>query len=295
MGTKRINNYEGMQIGDWFVDKKTEEKTKTGISKYKVHCVSCNKSKTVTIQTLKSRPYCCSTTEENISSKKSEEKYIIELNILYKAKLQTENTFVAGLGAYNVPSFSLKKTKPFLLVDTSILQDIPSKYQYLSTIEVSYEKLIQYAFEPVEISSLSIQTILTEYLCKQNPDKANMLFYLEMANAESVPIEVPVVYTYYDNLDNPLYVGKSKNFLSRHFSHQQSDKEYIDKTTKIGLRFYASYLEMEIAEAYWIGVLKPPYNKEYCHQNNELFYIELFDHTEEMFFTLEDFYDNIVL
>ena len=73
-----------------------------------------------------------------------------------------------------------------------------------------------------------------------------------------------VVYTYYNKNKEPLYTGKSIDFYDRHYWHMVRD-EYSDEIEYVGLRFYDSPAEMEIAELFWIQKLKPQYNRASKH------------------------------
>lgn len=91
-------------------------------------------------------------------------------------------------------------------------------------------------------------------------------YFLDIMTTSSIAIKsnnnIPfyVVYFYYDNDNNIIYIGSSKNYPDRHSFHCVQD-EYMKEVSRIRFIHYGFDIDMKIAEFYYIGLYHPKYNK----------------------------------
>lgn len=82
------------------------------------------------------------------------------------------------------------------------------------------------------------------------------------------------IYKLYDLNGDLLYVGKTQDFSRRLRQHLKT-KEWSSEIFSIYLAECASATEMDIYELYYIGKLKPKYNKDCSHEADDVFCGEL--------------------
>lgn len=101
-----------------------------------------------------------------------------------------------------------------------------------------------------------------------------------------------VVYSFYDKDKNPIYVGKSINFVDRYDWHRR--KPYYQEIEYIGFRQYNNRAEMDLAELFQIQNKLPKYNKS-GKFNETLKLVSFQDFSKEEIFTrsnVERYFDN---
>lgn len=82
------------------------------------------------------------------------------------------------------------------------------------------------------------------------------------------------IYELYDLNGELLYIGKTQDFSRRLRQHLKT-KEWSSEIFSIYLAECANATEMDIYELYYIGKLKPKYNKDCAHETDEVFQGEL--------------------
>lgn len=78
-----------------------------------------------------------------------------------------------------------------------------------------------------------------------------------------------VVYTYYDQKEKPLYVGRSKDFYNTHYLNENT-KEFMNEVVYIGFMIMKNEKETKEAVKHVIRWREPKYNKKKYKVNIEL-------------------------
>lgn len=78
-----------------------------------------------------------------------------------------------------------------------------------------------------------------------------------------------VVYTYYDQEEKPLYVGRSKDFYNTHYLNENT-KEFMNEVVYIGFMIMKNEKETKEAVKHVIRWRKPKYNKKKYKVNIKL-------------------------
>lgn len=106
------------------------------------------------------------------------------------------------------------------------------------------------------------------YDALSNNDKKALLALenIEMYNAAELPY--PLIYFYYNEKNEIIYVGKSQDYYRRHQDHIMSDK-YMTEVAKIGFLQVPTLSLMDLLEIYYIGRIMPQYNKSCCHPDEK--------------------------
>lgn len=82
-----------------------------------------------------------------------------------------------------------------------------------------------------------------------------------------------VVYTYYDQEENPLYIGRSKDFYNTHYINENT-KEFMKEVVYIGFMVMENEDETKEAVKHIISWRKPRYNKKKYNAEIELSLLE---------------------
>lgn len=114
-------------------------------------------------------------------------------------------------------------------------------------------------------------------------------------NAKDNNYILPVVYTFYDQLHNAIYVGSTQCIDDRLDWHRR--KKYWSEVEQIGIRVYEDREQMRIAEIVYICLYHPKYNKDanYNDGKETLVFgmpgIHVTDDSQEAIFTKEELFN----
>lgn len=108
------------------------------------------------------------------------------------------------------------------------------------------------------------------------PEASEMIDMFMLPYAD---LRLHVIYTYYDKLEDPLYVGGSRNFYAAHFLNAQR-LPFFNQIEYVGFVFLNSEEDVNESKKYYIRARRPKHNHG---QYRELPYIKGCNvHTDEI-------------